>query len=40
MIKRILPYVQNKEKRREIKKSADYWTMKNSHMNVLIGLRY
>jgi len=33
-------YAQNKEKRKEIGKSAGYWTMLNSHKNVLKGLRY
>ena len=34
-------YVQNNEKRKEIGKSAGYWTMQNSHMNLVQkGLRY
>ena len=33
-------YTQNKEKRGETGKSAGYYTMQNSHMDVLKGIRY
>jgi len=33
-------YAQNKEKRKKIGKSVGYWTMLNSHINILKGIRY